>query len=144
MARAKFKMPDEFLEKLSRLNKRFDEVVPRILEKGAKPVIKKAKSNLSLRIGQDTKYDSKSKGELLDSLEITKPIQNHKGNWQLRVGIPVTKDSKGVSNALKAAVIEYGKSGQPPKPWLKPTKTSTRKECVEAMKDALEKEIKKL
>ncbi|MTI84827.1 MAG: hypothetical protein FH756_13225 [Firmicutes bacterium] len=28
-------------------------------------------------------------------------------------------------NALKAAVLEYGKSGQPPKPWLKPTKRAS-------------------
>lgn len=144
MGKASFKMPDEFLEKLSRLNSNFDEIVPRVLEKGAEPVIKKARSNLSLRIGQNTKEPSQSTGELLDSIEITSPVQDHNGNWQLRVGIPTTKDSKGVPNALKAAVIEYGKSGQPPKPWLKPTKSATRKACISAMKDALEDEVKRL
>lgn len=144
LARASFKMPDEFLEKLSRLNNKFDEIVPRVLEEGAEPAIKKAKSNLALRIGQGTKEASQSTGELLASLESSKPVQNYKGDWTLRVGIPTTKDSKGVSNALKAAVIEYGKSGQPPKPWLKPSKRASKKDCMEAMKSALDKEIKKL
>ena len=144
VARGSYKMPDEFLEKLSRLNKRFDEIAPRVLEKGAEPVVEKAKDKLSLRIGQDTKEDSKSTGELLKSIETTKPVQDKDGNWKLRVGIPTTKDSKGVSNALKAAVIEYGKSGQPPKPWLKPTKRASRKACIEALKKALDKEIDKL
>lgn len=144
LARTSFKMPDEFLEKLSRLNNKFDEIVPRVLQEGAEPAIKKAKSNLALRIGQGTKEPSQSTGELLASLETSKPEQNNKGDWTLRVGIPTTKDSKGVSNALKAAVIEYGKSGQPPKPWLKPSKRASKKDCIEAMKDALDKEIEKL
>lgn len=144
LARASFKMPDEFLEKLSRLNNKFDEIVPRVLEEGAEPVVEKAKSNLSLRIGQNTKEPSTSTGDLLESLETTKPVQDKDGNWKLRVGIPATKDRKGVSNALKAAVIEYGKSGQPPKPWLKPTKSASKKACIEAMKKALDKEIDKL
>lgn len=142
MARASFKMPDVFLEKMSRLNNKFDDIVPRVLEKGAEPAIEKAKKNLSLRIGQGTKGPSKSTGELLKSIESTKPEQDNNGNWTLRIGVPKTKDSKGVSNALKAAVIEYGKSGQPPKPWLKVTKSQSRKPCIEAMKSALDKEMK--
>lgn len=144
MARAAVKMPDAFLERISKLNSRFDEIVPRVLEKGAEPVIQKAKNNLAARIGQGTKEPSQSTGELLASLETTKPVQDAKGDWNLRVGIPTTKDSKGVSNALKAAVIEYGKSGQPPKPWLKPTKSATRKACVSAMEQALDREIERL
>ncbi|MEK3992296.1 MULTISPECIES: HK97 gp10 family phage protein [Robertmurraya] len=144
MARAAVKMPDEFLEKISKLNRHFDEIVPRVLEKGSKPVIQKAKNNLAARIGQGTKEPSQSTGELLASLETTKPVQDAKGDWNLRVGVPTTKDSKGVSNALKAAVIEYGKSGQPPKPWLKPTKSATRKACISAMEQALDREIERL
>ena len=144
MAKATFKMPEDFINKLSKLNNKFDDIVPRVLQEGAEPAIKKAKSNLALRIGQGTKEPSQSTGELLTSLETSKPVQNYKGDWTLRVGIPTTKDSKGVSNALKAAVIEYGKSGQPPKPWLKPSKRASKKECMEAMKSALDKEIEKL
>lgn len=144
MARATFQMPEDFINKLSKLNDKFDVIVPRVLKEGAEPATKKAKSNLALRIGQSTKEPSQSTGELLNSLETTRPVQNYKGDWTLRVGIPTTKDSKGVSNALKAAVIEYGKSGQPPKPWLKQSKRASKRACIEAMKAALDKEIKKL
>jgi len=58
--------------------------------------------------------------------------------------VPTTKDSKGFSNALKAAILEYGKHGQPPKPWLKKTKTASRKACIEIMKNTLDKEIEKI
>ncbi|QSX09539.1 HK97 gp10 family phage protein [Alkalibacter rhizosphaerae] len=144
MARASYKLPDDFLEKLSKLNSDFDDIAPRVLEQGARPVIEKAKKNLSDRIGQGTKEPSRSTGELLDSMELTKPGQDRNGDWNLRIGVPATKDSKGVSNALKAAVIEYGKVGQPPKPWLKATKRQSRKSCIETMKAALDKEIEKL
>ncbi|MGO1368512.1 HK97 gp10 family phage protein [Senegalia sp. (in: firmicutes)] len=144
MAKASFKMPEDFLKKVSGLNNKLDDIVPRVLEKGAEPAVEKAKNNLSLRIGQGTKEPSESTGELLKAIESTKPEQDNKGNWMLRVGAPKSKDSKGVSNALKAAVIEYGKSGQPPKPWLKTTKSQSRKPCIEAMKTALDKEIEKI
>jgi HK97 gp10 family phage protein len=144
MARCSFKMPNDFLEKLSKLDNRFDDIAPKVLKAGAKPVLEQAKQNLKSRIGEGTKYPSESTGELLDSLKITEPTLDHNGNWRLRVGASGKKDSKGVSNALKAAVLEYGKSNQPPKPWLKPTKSKTRKACIEEMKKTLDEEIDKL
>ncbi len=137
-------MPNDFLEKLSRLNNRFDEIAPKVLKAGAKPVLEQARSNLKSRIGEGTTYPSESSGELLNSLEITEPILDKNDNWRLRVGAAATLDSDGVSNAVKAAVMEYGKSGQPPKPWLKPTKSKTRKACIETMVQALDKEIENL
>ena len=141
IARASFRMPDDFLKKVSRLNEKVDDIVPRVLVKGAQPAVVNAKRNLSLRVGQGTKGPSESTGDLIKSIEVTKPEQDGNGNWRLRVGVPKGADSKGVSNALKAAVIEYGKSGQPPKPWLKATKSQSRKACIEAMKNELDKEI---
>jgi len=67
-----------------------------------------------------------------------------KGNWNIRMGVPISKDRKGVSNALKAAVLEYGKHGQMPRPWLKKTKTASRKACIEVMKNTLDKEIESI
>ena len=45
------------------------------------------------------------------------------------------------SNAKIANIIEYGKSGQPAKPFLKPAKSATRKSCIEVMKSRLEQEL---
>jgi hypothetical protein len=50
----------------------------------------------------------------------------------------------GESNAKIANILEYGKSGQPPKPFLKPAKTASRNACIEAMKKKLDEEINKL
>jgi HK97 gp10 family phage protein len=144
VARCSFKMPNDFLEKLSKLDNRFDEIAPKVLKAGAKPVLEQAKQNLKSRIGEGTKYPSQSSGELLDALEVTEPFLDRNDNWRLRVGVASTKDSKGVSNAMKAAIMEYGKSGQPPKPWLKPTKSKTRKACIEEMRKTLDVEIEKL
>nr|WP_307989826.1 HK97-gp10 family putative phage morphogenesis protein [uncultured Niameybacter sp.] len=144
MAKASFKLPDDLLEKMSKLGSQYDQIIPKVLEAGAEPASEKAKSNLALRIGQGTKHPSESTGELLASLETSKPSQNNQGDWGVRVGIPTTTDSKGVSNALKAAVIEYGKSGQPPKPWLKPAKSQSKKACIEAIKKQFDKEVERL
>ena len=52
--------------------------------------------------------------------------------------------SDGGSNAMLANIIEYGKSGQPAKPFLKPAQTSSRKACTNAMIRKLEEEVEKL
>ena len=43
-----------------------------------------------------------------------------------------------------ANVLEYGKSGQPAKPFLKPARTASRAPCVEAMKRTFEQEVEKI
>jgi len=144
MARASYKLPEDFLNKISKLNEKLDDIVPRVLIEGAAPVLKKAKDNLSQRIGQGTKKPSEATGDLIGSLGSSKPYQDHNGDWTIRMGVSTTKDRKGVSNALKAAILEYGKSGQSPKPWLKQTRSSSRKACVEVMKNTLEMEIDSL
>lgn len=47
-------------------------------------------------------------------------------------------------NAKLANIIEYGKHGQPAKPFLKPAKTASRQECIDAMTKALDEEVEKL
>ena len=51
MARADFKLPDEFLTKLSRLGKNTDAVTEKVLEAGGKVVLAKVQSNLAAVIG---------------------------------------------------------------------------------------------
>ena len=68
MARVDVKMPDEFLERMSRLGSQFDNIAEKVLEAGGEVVLEKTKNNLSSVIGEDTKYDSRSTGELEGSL----------------------------------------------------------------------------
>ena len=141
MAKVDIKMPDVFLEKLSGLGARFDAIAPKVLEAGVEPLLNKAKANLAGAIGRNTKNKSKSTGALLASIGVTPARQDQNGDWDIKVGIGKSKDSTGVSNALKGMVLEYGKHGQPPKPWLKPAKLASKSACIQAMKDKLGKEL---
>ena len=141
MAKCEMKMPNEFLDKLSKLEGRFDKAAPKILQSGGKVVLSAMKANLEGRIGKDTKYPSRSKGDLLRSLGITPALQDRNGEWNIRVGVGDSIDREGVPNALKAQVLEYGKSGQKAKPWMKPARRRARKPAVQAMEETLKKEL---
>ena len=143
MARVDVKMPDEFLERMSRLGSNFDSIAETVLEAGGEVVLEKTKSNLSSVIGSGTKYDSRSTGELESSLGLTGVKMDRNGNFNIKVGFSEPR-SDGGSNAQLANIIEYGKSGQPAKPFLKPAKSASKKQCIEAMKQAFETEVEKL
>ncbi|MFU1594955.1 hypothetical protein PJ261_03135 [Streptococcus dysgalactiae] len=40
-----------------------------------------------------------------------------------------------------ANILEYGRHGQTPKPFLKPAKSQSRKACIETMKEKFESEV---
>lgn len=148
MAKFDIKMPANFLQKVSRLAEKTDEIVPKVLEAGGAVVLPKIKSNLQAVVGGNTKYKSRSTGELVNALGVTSPKQDRDGNFNVKIGFAESRKntgkSKSVSNAMLASILEYGKSGQSPKPFLKPAKTATKKPCIEAMTEALEKEIENL
>ena len=143
MARVDVKMPDEFLERMSRLGSNFDAIAETVLEAGGEVVLEKTKSNLASVIGSGTKYDSRSTGELESSLGLTGVKMDRNGNFNIKVGFSEPR-SDGGSNAQLANIIVYGKSGQPAKPFLKPAKSASKKQCIEAMKQAFETEVEKL
>ncbi len=143
MARVDVKMPDEFLERMSRLGSNFDAIAETVLEAGGEVVLEKTKSNLASVIGSGTKYDSRSTGELESSLGLTGVKMDRNGNFNIKVGFSEPRRDGG-SNAQLANIIEYGKSGQPAKPFLKPAKSASKKQCIEAMKQAFETEVEKL
>ena len=143
MARADFKLPDEFLSKLSRLGKDTDADTEKVLEAGGKVVLAKVRSNLAAVIGSGTKYDSRSTGELAQSLGLSPVKLTREGNHNIKIGFSEPR-SDGGSNAKLANILEYGKHGQPAKPFLKPAKTASRQECIDAMTKALDEEVEKL
>lgn len=143
MAKADINFPDAFLEQLSRLGNQFDSVAQSVLEAGGEVVLEKAQRNLAAVVGTGTKYDSRSTGELVDSLGLSPVKLNKSGNHDIKVGFSEPR-SDGSSNAKIANILEYGKHGQAPKPFMKPAKTSSKAECLQVMKDTLEAEVKKL
>ena len=143
MAKATFKMPEDFLLKLSRLQDRTDDIIPRVLKAGGEVVEAKIKNNLQSVIGKGTKEESRSTGELVSALGVSSAKQDRDGNFNVKVGFSEPRQD-GKSNAMIAGVLEYGKHGQSPKPFLKPAKSASKKACVEAMVSAFEKEVEKI
>ena len=137
MAKAEFKLPEEFLLKISRLGDKTDEILPRVLEAGGEVVLDKVRENLQAVVGRDTKEASRSTGELVSALGVSPAKIDRDGNYNVKVGFAEPRPD-GKSNAMIANILEYGKSGQPPKPFLKPAKSASRAPCIEAMKQALE------
>jgi HK97 gp10 family phage protein len=143
MARSSFKMPEDFLLKVSTLAEKTDEIIPKVLEVGGEVVKAKVKANLQATVGSDTKLPSRSTGELIDALGVTPTGVDRDGNYNVKVGFDEPRKD-GESNAKLANILEYGKSGQPAKPFLKPAKTASRNTCIEAMKRKLDEEISKI
>ena len=151
MAKATYKLPEDFLIKVSRLADKTDEIVPRVLQAGGEVVEKKVRSNLQAVIGSGIKEESRSTGELVGALGVSPAMLDRDGNFNVKVGFDeprrqqnaaVRKRSyKERTNAMIANVLEYGKHGQPAKPFLKPAKSASKNACIEAMKAKLESEM---
>lgn len=136
MAKCTYKLPDDFLKKISSLGKRMDEVSEKVLQAGGEVVLKNTKTNLQSSLSGD------STGELAAALGLSSVRLDREGNPNIKLGFDEPR-SDGSSNAMVANILEYGKFNQPPRPFLKPAKTKSKKPCIEAMVKKLEEEIKK-
>ncbi len=143
MANIKIKMPEEFLNKITNLGTRTDEVLSKVLAAGAEIVEKEVETNLKGVIGKDTKYPSKSTGQLVSSLGTSAARQDRNGVINVKVGFAENRND-GVKNAMLANILEYGKSNQKAKPFLKPAQSKSKKACIEAMSQKLDEEVGKL
>ncbi|HDA9681974.1 TPA: HK97 gp10 family phage protein [Listeria innocua] len=143
MAKVDIKMPDDFLLKISKLGSDFDPIAEKVLKAGGEVVFKRTKSNLSAVIGKGTKHESRSTGELEKALGVTSVRLDRNGNHNIKIGFSEPR-SDGESNAKLANILEYGKHGQPAKPFLKPAKSASKSECISTMKSTFEEEVKKI
>lgn len=143
MAKAEVKMPDEFLAKLSRLGSRTDTIAGKVLQAGGEVALDKVRSNLKAVVGSGTKSESRSTGELERSLGLSPVMVDKNGNHDIKIGFSEPR-TDGSSNAKIANILEYGTSTQQAKPFLKPAKSAVKKQCVDAMKSAFEKEVEGL
>ncbi len=136
-------MPDEFLEKLSKLGDRTDAISEKVLEAGGEVVLAKVKSNLSAVIGSGTAFDSRSTGELERSIGLSPVKVDKNGNHDIKIGFAEPR-SDGGSNAKIANILEYGKHGQRARPFLKPAKSASKSAAQEAMIRTFDEEVGKL
>lgn len=143
MAKVDIKMPDDFLLKISKLGSDFDPVAEKVLKAGGEVVFNRTKSNLSAVIGKGTKHESRSTGELEKALGVTSVRLDRNGNHDIKIGFSEPRPD-GESNAKIANILEYGKHGQPAKPFLKPARSASKSECISVMKSTFEEEVKKI
>ena len=143
MAKVEISMPEDFLLRMSHLADKTDEIVPKVLEAGGNVILSKVKSNLSSAVGRETKEKSRATGELERSLGLSPAKQNRNGDWDVKVGFAEPR-SDGGSNAKLANILEYGKHGQPARPFLKPAKSSSKTACEDAMIAKLEEELRQI
>lgn len=143
MAKAQMMMPKDFLRKLSTLGSKTDEISEKVLEAGGEIVLQKVKSNLSAVVGRGASYDSRSTGELERSLGLSPVKVDKSGNHDIKIGFAEPR-SDGSSNAKIANILEYGKHGQPARPFLKPAKSASKAACEEAMQRTFDEEAGKL
>ena len=139
MARVTIKMPTALMEQLAKAAEKTDTAIPKALKAGGKVVFEKMQANLHAAIGRGTKYKSRSTGKLLAALGVSPVKVNDEGNYDVKVGFSEGRDD--ANNAMLANLLEYGKSGQPPKPFLKQTKSSSQAPCIEAMQSVLKEEL---
>ena len=143
MAKAEISMPDDFLDRLSRLGERIDDVSEKVLIAGGEVIESQVRDNLKGVIGRNTKYESQSTGQLLSSLGKTSVRVDDDGNSNIKIGFSEHR-ADGVSNAMLANVLEYGKHGQAAKPFLKPAVKSAKSACEEKMISTFESEVDKI
>ena len=140
IAKVKWDMPTDFLNRISALGSKTDEIVPRVLAAGGAVMLARVRSNLQAVIGRRTKYKSRSTGELVSALGVSGARLDRDGNYNVKLGFAEPRRD-GESNAKIANIIEYGKHGQPAKPFLKPAISASKAEVIQTMVSKLEEEI---
>ena len=139
MARVTIKMPTTLMDQLTKAAEKTDRAIPKALEAGGKVVFEKMQATLHAAIGRGTKYKSRSTGKLLAALGVSPVKVNDEGNYDVKVGFDENRGD--ANNAMLANLLEYGKHGQPPKPFLKRTKSSSQAPCIAAMQSVLKEEL---
>lgn len=141
MAKAQIQFPTEVLDKLSALSTD-EKLVSTTLKAGAHVVFPKVKGNLLSSIGKNTKRPSQSTGQLASALGISKVRVNRKGNFDIKIGFLENRSDRR-KNALIANVLEYGKSNQVARPFLRLAARSTKRQAIDEMKHVLTCEIER-
>ena len=142
MAKCSIKLPEEFLRKLSSLGSRTDEVAKKALTAGGEIILARTRANLLAVIGKNIKGEPRSTGQLVSALGLSPVRVDRNGNYNIKIGFDEYRQD-GSSNAGVANILEYGKHGQPAKPFLKPAKKQVGNQALEKMKQVLEEEMKK-
>ena len=143
MAKVTTKLPEDLLVQLSKLGEKSDEITEKMLQAGGDVVKDAMKEQLKSVVGKDTKYPSRSTGQLIESVGKSGVRLDRNGNMDIKVGFDDHRND-GKTNTMIANILEYGRSNQEAKPFIKKTKSRSKRSCEESMADVFETEVKKI
>ena len=139
------------MKKIDRLGQNTDRICEKALTEGGKVMKKSVSEHLSQVIGKDTKVESRSTGELQSALGVSPVKVDRNGNHDIKIGFREPRSqqtaAKGkrsysqITNAMIANVLEYGRKGQAPKPFLAPAKKAAKKDTTAKMESVLREEM---
>lgn len=154
MATMKPKLPEDLMKKIDRLGQNTDRICEKALTEGGQVMKKSVADHLSQVVGKDTKVESRSTGELQAALGVSPVMIDRNQNYDIKIGFREPRSqqttAKGkrsysqITNAMIANVLEYGRKGQEPKPFLTPAKKAAKKDTMAKMETVLREEIDKL
>ena len=129
----------EFWKQFEQL-KNIDAVAPKMLQAAAPIAVSAIKKRLEKH--RDT-------GQLIDSVKAGKTKNGKKGGYVLGINFvgydklrkPTPSQPKGVSNAVKAAGIEYGNANEPARPFMAAAAKDCEKEAAETMQQVFDTEV---
>lgn len=142
MAKCKINFPDELQSKLEQFSNKTDAIMQTVLEAGAAAAAPIFEQSAKSVVGSVP--NSRSTGELVHAIGTTDAKPNVDG-YDVKIGFHDERSNGKSDNSTIASVIEYGKSGQPPKPMLGViTKRQMRAAARKAMVETLQKEVDKM
>lgn len=144
MAIATIKIPNDLLKKIEALGENSGPIIDKCVEAGAKVVEKHVRENLRGKLSA-----GHQNGELINALGVSPVKVNANGVHNAKVGFSENR-SDGKRNGMIAAIFENGRSpnksgkaAQPPRPFMAPAKTQSKKSAVEAMERVFDEEAEK-
>lgn len=151
---AVIRFDNDFSKKLAALGAHSDEILEKAMAAGAEAALPTVRECLQSVIGRGNKYPDRSTGEMVNSLG-TSPVKvDSKGVVNVKIGFneprkrqyisKKTGKTTEVTNGFIANVLENGKHGQPPRPWLKRAKTQATKVFRAKAQEIIDKEVEKL
>lgn len=150
MARREVKMPDEIYKAIEKLSQDREEILTSTLKAGGEVVLNAVRSNLNRAIRNSS---NRSTGELKGSLGMSPVKLSSRGIYNVKIGFAEPRRKQyaakkkrsyyTITNALIANVLEYGKTGQAPRPFIRPARVTSEKAAISAMKAKFDEEVKK-
>ena len=145
MAFIKYTMSDDFMKQLENLEKNSMEIIEKMLNAGGEIGLDAVRSELAGVVGKVT--NSRSTGELQASLGLTPAKKDRNGIYNVKIGFNEPRrrqpaSGKIMTNAEIANVLEYGKSGQRPRPFIINARLKSGKAIEAAMQAEFDKAAK--